>query len=248
MSITISKFDDQSRGYSDGGKIKERKGVYFESEVKGVSNLFYWAYVWSDEGGTVEEHAHKGFEIITYVLDGELEQKNSDSEAWEKLGKGDMQVMRSGNGFSHSEKFNPGAKVLQIWMDPDFRRSLQRPAAYTDYEASDFEKESFNGMDRIDFCGDESPVWFASPLQMDRFDFGKGSYNIPVPKDHIFTAVVIGGEVTVNGEAMSEGDLVRLESEEEFGFETAGDGSLFSVVVPTEPGYRTYTDQLQMSS
>lgn len=248
MSITISKFDDQSRGYADGGKIKERKGVYFESEVKGVSNLFYWAYVWSDEGGIVEEHAHKGFEIITYVLDGEVELKNSDSEEWEKHAKGGMDVTRAGNGFSHSEKFHPGTKVLQIWMDPDFRRSLQRPVASTEYEADEFEYESFNGMNRIDFCGDEAPTYFASPLQMDRYDFNKGSFNIPIPKNQIFTAVVIGGELTVNGEKMEEGDLIRLESESAMEFEAAGEGSLFSVVVPTEPGYRTYTDQLQMSS
>lgn len=248
MSITISKFDDQSRGYSDGGKIKERKGVYFESEVKGVSNLFYCAYSWSEEGGMVEEHAHKGFEIVTYVLDGEIEHKDSNSEEWEKLTKGSMQVMRAGNGFSHSEKFHPGAKTLQVWLDPDFRRSLQRPAAYTDYEPEDFETETFEGMERIDFCGDESPVWFATPIQIDRFDFANGSYKVPISKDKILTAVVIGGTVKVNGDDLVEGDLVRLESETAFEFETASNGSLFVVIAPTEPGYRTYTDQLQMSS
>lgn len=248
MSITISKFDDQSRGYFDDSRVKERKGVYFESEIKGASSLFYWACSWSEEGGTVEEHAHKGFEIITYVLDGEIEQQESGSEEWVKLKKGDLQVMRSGNGLSHTEKFNAGAKTLQVWLDPDFRRSLQRPSSGTDYEAADFEAEDFEGMRRIDFCGDESPAWFATPIQMDRYDCGPGSFKLNFPKDHIFTAMVIGGELTANGEVMEEGDMVRVESDNKFEFEVAESAALFTVIVPAEPGYRTYTDQMQMSS
>lgn len=251
MSITISKFADQARDYHSGGLIKERKSISFESPVKGISNLFHWSTIWTDEGATLEERAHKGFEVISYITSGTLEHKpageEGEGEEWEKLEAGGVQVIRSGNGVAHTERYAPNTRIFQIWLDPDFRRSLQRPGAFANYDAEDFEVEEFQGMQRLDLMGDESPMWISTKVQLDRYEFGKGDFQLEVPADHVFSAVVISGSIQVGDETVEAGDLVQVSGETTFAFSGLEKSALFVVVNPLEPGYRTYTDQLQVS-
>jgi len=247
MSIYISKFEDQARGYYDGGSVKERKSVSFESPIKGSSTLYSLTYTWSEEGGEIEEHAHKGFEILTYVLEGKMEHQEAGTHSWIPLDKGDLQVVRAGSGFSNTERYTPNTHTLQIWLDPDFRRSLQRPSSFTDYEADDFETESFNGMQRIDFMGDESPVYLSTKVALDRYDFDAGDHSLPMEQGHFLTALVLKGKVEVDGETMSMGDVVQVSGETQFNFNSSEASSLLVLQQALEPGYRTYNDQLQVS-
>ena len=139
MPTTISKFEDQARSYYDESKIKERKAVSYESPAKGFSTVFQWSFISSNDGGLVDPHVHKGFEILTYVIQGIVEQEKEEGGEWIKVAAGDFSVMASGSGVTHSEKYHPDTKVIQIWLDPDFRRSLQRPSVFRHFEAEDFE-------------------------------------------------------------------------------------------------------------
>ena len=65
-------------------------------------------------------HAHRDMEIITYVLSGTLEHKDSLGNK-AQIKPGEIQVMTAGTGVSHSE-YNPDpiipAEILQIWVMP----------------------------------------------------------------------------------------------------------------------------------
>jgi redox-sensitive bicupin YhaK (pirin superfamily) len=66
-------------------------------------------------------HGHRDMEIITYVLEGSLEHRDSMGNG-SVLRAGDLQHMTAGTGVRHSE-FNPSASeplhLYQIWLLPD---------------------------------------------------------------------------------------------------------------------------------
>lgn len=68
-------------------------------------------------------HGHRDMEIVTWVLDGALQHKDSLGNG-DVIRPGDVQRMSAGSGIMHSE-FNPSATqpvhLLQIWIEPDRR-------------------------------------------------------------------------------------------------------------------------------
>lgn len=90
-------------------------------------------------------HGHRDMEIITYVLDGALEHRDSLGTG-EILRRGDVQRMTAGTGIRHSE-FNPSetepAHFLQIWLLPE-RRGLT-----PGYEQKNFPDDAKRGVLRL---------------------------------------------------------------------------------------------------
>jgi quercetin 2,3-dioxygenase len=96
-------------------------------------------------GSGFPTHAHQDMEIITYVLEGALEHKDSMGNG-SIIRPGDVQRMSAGTGVTHSE-YNPSrtepVHLLQIWILPE--RTGLRPS----YEQRTFSEAERRGVLRL---------------------------------------------------------------------------------------------------
>lgn len=156
-------------GSFDGGKITEIKPIGFPGEggpIKRLGPLFYWSWATAPNGGVIGMHPHRGFEIMSYVIAGEL--GHFDSLGTQShVPEGGAQVMLTGSGVSHEEHMNGTPTVFfQIWFEPDMQSALRRPAAYQEVQPDAFPVGRHPGVTVKEVLGGGSPIRLTVPARM----------------------------------------------------------------------------------
>lgn len=252
MPIRITSKEQQGYGAFNGGEIVENKPIGFpqdHSSIRPYSNLFYWAHARALTDSTIGLHPHQGFEICSFVLEGEIRHYDTKLREWRPLKAGDVQIIRAGSGISHSEWMGKDGEMFQIWFDPDLTKTLDKPASYDDYRAADFpEKKEGNAVIKT-LAGAGSPFRMDTPgVDVFQIEMASGSYAFPAETGKIYSAYVLNGEVFFNGEAAKQSDFVQMTEQTEIRLEASAGAKVFVIASPAQPGYRTYGQLMQARS
>jgi quercetin 2,3-dioxygenase len=213
--ITIRKSSE--RGHADHGWLDSHHTFsfanYYDEKHMGYRSLRVINEDRVAQGRGFGAHAHRDMEILSYVLSGKLAHKDSMGHT-ELLGPNEIQKMSAGSGVVHSE-FNGSdtepVHFLQIWIEPKTRGTA--PA----YEQLKFEAEE--KQNRFKVLASSVPTPGAAMLNQDakvsvaELEAGK-ELSYELGGDRHAWLHVIHGEVSVNGEKLSTGDAVAVDSEE----------------------------------
>ncbi|WP_191237215.1 pirin family protein [Cobetia marina] len=214
------------RGHARFGWLESRHSFsfasYYDPNHMGVSVL----RVLNDDtvapGAGFETHPHRDMEIISYVLEGSLEHRDTMG-SHRTLGVGEVQLMSAGSGIEHSE-YNPSTRqplhFLQIWITPDARgltpRYQQQP--FTAREGLDLliapPQEAVDGILSIN----QDARMYRIGLQGD--DEQPTALELPLDAKRRYYLHVIDGTATLKGKdqqslPLSAGDAVTLDHEPE---------------------------------
>jgi redox-sensitive bicupin YhaK (pirin superfamily) len=184
-------------------------------------------------GGKFDFHPHKDMEIVSYVVDGELEHQD-------RLGNrhvnraGEVQVMSAGRGIVHAEA-NPSKadsmRLLQLWIIPRHRGNEPRWA-----------QKPFTAEDRHNrllpvVTPDEAQQDGALTIDQDATIYvsslgaGKALTHAAQPNRHAYL-FVIKGEVDLNGRPLANGDQARLANETELEITARQDAEFILLDLP----------------
>ncbi len=157
-------------------------------------------------------HPHRDMEIITYVLDGALQHRDSLGNG-SIIRPGDGQRMSAGTGILHSE-FNPSptepVHLLQIWILPE-RKGIE-----PSYEQKAFSPQDKQGKWKV--IADGKPADGAVKIHQDvklsvaSLEAGEAITYLLSERRHAWIQIA-RGSVTLNGTALKQGDGAAVSQE-----------------------------------
>ena len=206
----------KARGQTEIGWLDSRHtfsfGDYYDPSAMGFRVL----RVLNDDrvapGGGFPTHGHRDMEIVSYVLDGALEHKDSIGTG-SVIRPGDVQRMSAGTGVRHSE-FNASASepvhFLQIWFLPG------RAGLAPGYEQRHFADAEKRGRLRLVASPDgrdgSVTIHQNATLHVGLFSEGERATHAIAHGRAVYVHVA-RGEVDVGGRRLGEGDGAAITDE-----------------------------------
>ena len=205
-------------------------GEYFDPKENGFSVL----RVINDDqvapGKGFGTHPHRDMEIITYVLEGKVEHRDSLGTR-SVIPAGDVQRMTAGTGIQHSE-FNPssseGLHLLQIWILPEARNI--KPG----YEQKTLGDRTKGKLTLVaSHAGSDGALKINQDADLYIGALAKGqSAERDIASGRNAYAHVARGKVSLNGVAMDAGDGAKIAGEHHLKFDATEDAEVMLFDLP----------------
>ncbi len=207
----------ESRGSADHGWLRAKHTFSFAEYYDPQRVEFGTLRVINEDriapGKGFGTHPHRDMEIVTYVIDGAIEHKDSMGNGT-IITPGEVQRMTAGTGILHSE-FNHSQDtelhLLQIWIYPE-KNGLE-----PGYEQTRFAREE--KLNRLRLVGSrdgrEGSITIHQDVDLYASVLEPGKeLSLELRNDRKVFIQVIHGDITVNSQALSAGDGAALEVEQ----------------------------------
>ena len=217
----------EERGHADYGWLNTFHTFsfadYYDPANIGFRSLRVINEDWVQPGRGFGTHPHHDMEIITYVLEGALEHKDSMGTG-SVIKPGEVQRMSAGTGVTHSEfnaSRNDPVHLMQIWLLPE-QRGIKPSYEQREFSRIDRQgklqlvaaKDSENGALKIH----QDAKLFAAELAS-----GEQVKHEIAPGRHAWLQVA-RGQVKLNGQSLKAGDGAAVTSEPELVISANGSG------------------------
>jgi redox-sensitive bicupin YhaK (pirin superfamily) len=225
----------ESRGHAQHGWLDSFHSFsfadYYDPEHMGFGPLRVINEDRVQPGMGFGTHGHRDMEILSYVLDGTLEHKDSIGTGSVIL-PGDVQRMSAGRGVRHSES-NPsrteGVHFLQIWIEPNVT------GVEPGYEQTHIGNDEKRGRLRLiaspDGAGGSVTIHQDARVYAALLD-GAETVTHQLARGRRAYLHVVRGGVAVNGSSLGAGDAAKIEGEEAIRVDRAADAEILLFDLP----------------
>ena len=169
------------------------------------------------------DHPHRGFETVTYILDGAIEHADSQGNHG-RIGAGDVQWMTAGSGVIHSEM--PAEEIrrsggrlhgFQLWVNLPRRDKMMRPR-YQELRAAEIPRAT-SGDGKVtvtviagESLGTHATIDTRTPIMVLHIRLAAGArFEQPIPEAYNAFAYVVSGELSFGNHPARENDAAVFE-------------------------------------
>lgn len=182
----------------------------------------YQEYPQNNNGLPFGPHPHRGFETVTFILQGDLTHKDS-SGVVSVIKEGGVQWMTAGSGLIHAEVSSPEFKsqggpleILQLWVNLPRKYKMTEPT-YVGLQKKDIPVAEYDG-GKVNahivsgtWNGTEGPFKPLTDIHLSFIYFKEGGkLQIQVPKEQNILLYIVRGEIKVNGDLAQIHELVEF--------------------------------------
>lgn len=228
-------FKASERGIKDIGWLKSNFTFSFSSYYNPSKNGFGLLKVFNDDfvepGKGFGLHAHQNMEIISILLSGQMNHKDSMGYT-EVVEKDWVQIMSAGSGLRH-EEYNVGTEevnFLQIWIEPKLQNITPR------YQRRQFPKAARKNKWATIVSNEEGQqhCWINqnAKISLGWFEEGQSAnYQLNPVNKGIFV-FLINGEATINGIKIGGRDAVGIWETDQLKIELTKEAELVIIEAP----------------
>lgn len=194
----------------------------------------------ADYLGGFPDHPHRGFQTVTYMLEGKMRHHDNKGNAG-VIGPGDVQWMNAGSGLIHSEMPEQTEGLMrgfQLWINLPAAEKMSKPA-YQEISADKFPVVEIDGASVKIIAGVAGGVKgpisaTGNPLYLDVAVNKNTAFSQHLNADHSAFLYVYEGTVSINDKTVESGMLGVLENGDEVTVTGIENGSKF-ILLSAQP-------------